>query len=268
MEAEAQSGLTNRVFRVRAERGAFFLRLPYPEAAGVIDRAAEAHNLTLAAACDLALPPVYCDAASGVLMTRAVAALEPPPTDLPAQLGAVLAKLHMSGAGFQGRIDPQAVFHAQAARLPLSGALVAEWQDLCQAIEALAARQEPDGEAPLVPSHGDPSPGNCLPVLGRVWLIDWEYSAMAAPAWDIAYALVEHDFDEAQERSFLQSYSAAGAAALHPAPAQLDVMKARCDAVSALWAFEQVAAGRDRSVFLPFARERQGRALRRLQGLL
>ena len=90
---------------------------------------------------------------------------------------------------------------------------------------------------------------------------------MAVPAWDLAYALVEHDFGEVEERSFLQSYAMAGAADLCPASGELELMKARCDAVSALWAFEQVAAGRDRNVFLPFARARRDRALRRLQDL-
>ncbi|MCK7612640.1 phosphotransferase [Roseibium sediminicola] len=263
IEADAQSGLTNRVFRVGAERGVFFLRLPCPEAAGVIDRVAEAHNLNLASANELALPPIYCDVASGILVTRAVTVLEPPPADLPEQLGAALARLHTSGTRFQGHIDPQAIFRAQAARLPLSSTLSAEWRELCRTIEALAEAKRPD--TLLVPSHGDPSPGNCLPVAGGVWLIDWEYSAMAVPAWDLAYALVEHDFGEVEEGSFLKSYCMAGAADLCPASAQLALMKARCDAVSALWAFEQVAAGRDRSVFLPFARARRDRALRRLQ---
>jgi len=268
LEAQAQLGLTNRVFRIRAELGTFYLRVPHPEAAGSIDRRAEAHNLDLAVACGLALPPVYCDAASGVLVTRAVTVLDPSPADLPRQLGQALGRLHVSGSGFQGRLDPNEVFQAQRERLPKSGANATEQEELFRAIEGLEARTGAAEFGPLVPSHGDPSPGNCLAVSEHLWLIDWEYSAMAVPAWDIAYAILEHGFAETAERLFLESYCATTAGALCPSEPHLELMKAKCDAISALWAFEQVAAGRDKPLFLTFARARRDRVLSRLKELV
>ena len=43
--------------------------------------------------------------------------------------------------------------------------------------------------AALVPCHNDPWPGNLLDADGpdgRIYLIDWEYSGMNDPMWDLA----------------------------------------------------------------------------------
>jgi len=263
LRAEADPGLSNRVYRVEAGKGVFFLRLPLKTQVAEVDRAAEAHNLKRAADLGLALPPVYCDVENAVLATRAVEVLDPPPADLPLQLGTAIGQLHASAVAFQGHLDPDQVGLAQLRRLPADNALSAEWRPLGDLLSGL--RNQPagaDGVMP-VPSHGDPSPGNCLAVAGKLWLIDWEFSAMAMPAWDVAYAILEHGFDEAGERLFLEGYRATAAAPFCPAPLQVEMMKTRCDAVSALWAFEQVAAGRERKLFLSFARTRRDRALDR-----
>ena len=42
------------------------------------------------------------------------------------------------------------------------------------------------GNRPSVPSHVDLICENILQQEDRIWFIDWEYSAMASPFWDIA----------------------------------------------------------------------------------
>ncbi|WP_157738900.1 phosphotransferase [Labrenzia sp. VG12] len=264
LQATASRGLSNRVFRLEAERGTFYLRLPLKQQAVRVDRVAEAHNLALAARLCLAVPPLYCDVEDAILLTRAVAVADPPPPTLPERLGTALGKLHASAEPFKGELDPGAVNREQLSRLPQEGVLSAEWQDLARALSALET-QECEQTALLVPSHGDVSPGNCLLSADGFWLIDWEFSAMAPPAWDLAYAILEHDFCERSEMVFMESYCAEGAGHLRPSTRELDVMKARCDAVSAFWALEQLVAGRDETVFLPFARERRDRLLCRVK---
>jgi thiamine kinase-like enzyme len=267
LEAVAEEGLSNRVFRLRAERGIFYLRLPHPGNPARIDRAAEAHNLGLAADLGLALTALYCDPGSGILATRAVPAETPTSADMPERLGAALGRLHVSGAAFRGRLDPGETLDALSAKLPRGEGLRQELTQLEHALAGLADLPGAREQSPLVPSHGDPSPGNCLLSGESFWLIDWEYSAMAEPAWDLAYAVLEHALTPGQERGLLASYRAAGAAHLCPAPETLALMKARCDAVSAFWAYSQVAAGRDREVYLPFARARRDRVLKRVERL-
>jgi thiamine kinase-like enzyme len=59
---------------------------------------------------------------------------------------------------------------------------------------------------PLVPSHCDLVPENCLDSGSRLFLIDWEYARMNDPAWDLAYLCVEGAFDRTQEQVLLASY--------------------------------------------------------------
>lgn len=268
LEAVDADGLTNRVVRVRAVKGRFYLRLPLPDNPARIDRAAEAHNLGVAADLGLALPPVYSDPQSGVLATRAVAAAAGPAADLPDRLGAALGRLHGSGAAFRGRLDPGEVLEAQRAEIFDSSGLEGDLARLEMALAKLAHLPAASAQGRLVPSHGDPSPGNCLDAPETFWLIDWEYSAMAEPAWDLAYAILEHGFSQTQERKLLESYRTAGAGHLAPGAEALELMKVRCDAVSALWAYGQAAAGRDPAVYLPFARARRDRVLERVENLI
>ncbi|POF29731.1 choline kinase family protein [Roseibium marinum] len=266
--AVPQAGLTNRVYRLEAERGLFFLRLPRPENAGLIDRQAEARNLGLAAELGLALPPLYVHPGEGILVTGAVDVMDCAPEDFPSRLGDTLGRLHGSGAEFAGVLDPDDVYRAQRDFLASAAELRPEIAPLDQALRELANRPADAGAIRRVPVHGDLSPGNCLWTPDRLWLIDWEYSAMADPAWDLAYAILEHGFSEVQESAFLAAYKAKQPTSLVPAGDRLEAMKARCDAVSALWALEQVARGRDAGIFLPFARGRRDRALARVRVLI
>ncbi len=262
---DRQAGLTNRVYRLEAENGTFFLRLPVPEAEGTVDRGAEARNIALASELDLALPALFCDCATGVLATRAADVLEERPADYPARLGAALSRLHGSGSAFAGLLDPDGIIRSQRQALGRAPELKSALAPLDQILEALAGRRPAGGGVRTVPSHGDLSPGNCLSTPDRLWLIDWEYSAMADPAWDLAYAILEHGFSVSREQTFLAAYRAGPARAFLPGGEELEAMKARCDAVSALWALEQAARGRDEAVFVPFACERRDRALARLE---
>ncbi|WP_269580702.1 choline/ethanolamine kinase family protein [Roseibium sp. Sym1] len=261
--AVLQPGLTNRVFRLQAELGDFFLRLPAPGSAGTVNRMAEAHNLKLAVELDLAVPALFCDVSSGILLTRALIVADRPPANLAWRIGAVLGRLHASGAVFQDVLSPDAVLATQRQSLSGQPGLLRDFALLERALVDAGGGEE---TLVRVPSHGDPSPGNFLATADRLWLIDWEYSAMADPAWDLAYAILEHGFTGDREGHLLEGYRAAGA--LCPTPARLEVMKAKCDAVSACWALEQLAAGREEEIYRPFAAARHDRALRRLQDML
>ncbi|PVB59768.1 hypothetical protein DCO57_20420 [Labrenzia sp. 011] len=266
-KAVPQAGLTNRVYRLEAERGVFFLRLPTAGNEGLVDRQAEACNLALAAGLGLALPPLYVHPGDGILLTAALEVAERVPADLPARLGAALGRLHSSGALFAGRLDPVEVYGTQREFLTSEVELLPEVAALDRAMQALEDRAGRGEDVRLVPVHGDLSPGNCLWAEDRLWLIDWEYSALADPAWDLAYAILEHEFSQAQETAFLHAYRTGQAAGVVPGETRIEAMKVRCDAVSALWALEQVARGRDAGTFLPFARNRRERALARLREL-
>lgn len=239
----------------------FFLRLPRAETAGMVNRDDEAENIRCAADLGVALGPLFCDPASGILLTRAIETVSVPPEVLCVHLGEALGRLHASRNVFRGILDPEQVIGAQKRALGSGG----QTQEVAALLERALLEMKPHERADhgrlTVPSHGDPSPGNCLMASDRLWLIDWEYSAMAEPAWDLAYASLENGFSAAQETGFLEAYRRCAGNRLCPERRDLEIMKAKCDAVSALWGLEQFLKGSDKTDFLAFAHARRDRAL-------
>ena len=56
------------------------------------------------------------------------------------------------------------------------------------------------------PCHCDPSLANLIDTGERVWLVDWEYSGMNDPMWDLAYLSNEAALDPDRERALATAY--------------------------------------------------------------
>jgi len=67
-----------------------------------------------------------------------------------------------------------------------------------------------DRDHEYVPSHNDLVLENLLLDDGRTWLIDWEFSAMASPFWDLASLANAAGLDYAGSRELLRLYCAGG----------------------------------------------------------
>ncbi|WP_162009336.1 choline kinase family protein [Labrenzia sp. CE80] len=249
-------GLTNRVYRIECANGDFVLRLPRVETAMLIDRHAERANLLAAAERGVALAPLLCDVATGVLLSPALDEL--PDLVSPAALGGLVGRLHGQVEGFEGALDLKML-------LQVPSHLDDSLQNRFAPLERALAEHPVKTDAPLVASHCDLSPGNILMTASGPTLIDFEYSGMAPPAWDLAYAVLEHGYDQSSESGFLEAYAAADGNL--PEPEALKGMKMHCDAVSSLWALGQAASGNDAEDFLDFAERRIARALRIADGL-
>ena len=70
--------------------------------------------------------------------------------------------------------------------------------------------QVQDRDPDYVPSHADPVLENLMRGHDRVWLIDWEFSAMASPCWDLAILCNAADLDYTESRNLLADYCARG----------------------------------------------------------
>jgi thiamine kinase-like enzyme len=115
-----------------------------------------------------------------------------------------------------------------------------------------------------VPCHNDPWPGNLLDADGRIYLIDWEYSGMNDPMWDLADLSVEAEFGPEQDRAMMQTYHGTG---LSPALySRLEVYKAMSDLHWSVWSFVQRAKGNPADDFWSYALERLGRSKARMGG--
>lgn len=258
------AGLTNRSFLL--ERGAerLVLRLPGPGTARYIDRRAELHNHRIAA--ELGLAPEILLADPECLVTRYLDGAQPlQPEDFAVSatveaVGRLLGRLHRSGRHFRGRMD---LFPKIDQYLTLAGpAAENALKDLRAAAEPARLALEASPVA-WVPSHIDPSPANFLRRGDALFLIDWEYSAMCEPAWDLAGVAIEARLDAAQRRRLLSAYGAGEDA---PPRARVELFRALLHLVAASWAAAQVPAAEDADSYRELARGYTERAWPLIEG--
>ena len=202
----ALPSFTNRTFRIARGGESFTLRLPGRGTERYIDRAAEAANARAANAIGLGAEIIFADPASGIMVTRFIedaVALSPAALKDSASLQAtvgLLRRLHESGLAFQGQMKlyPKMDEYLALAPAPALLALRREGEKLRPLLER--------GWGPLRPCHVDPAPHNFIVAHGRRYLLDWEYSAMCEPLWDLAGLSIEGEFDAGQDCQMLAAY--------------------------------------------------------------
>lgn len=244
--AERLQSASNGVYRV----GDVVVRLPSRSRVGV-DRAAERSNMRLAADRGLA-PELLGWSDDGALVTQRLpgAALRPDDGDtLAAEVGALLRSVH-EGSGFAGTHDPWQMSERLAAR----GATDATCDQLAAVLAPLrfAAAQR-------APCHGDPWPGNIVRDGTRLYLVDWEYSGMGDPLWDVADFATECDLDEAAEVRLVRAYL--GRVPDSPTLHRVRVYRCLSDLLWARWSLEEHAQANDTDDFVAEARRRAERGL-------
>ncbi|MSO65027.1 MAG: hypothetical protein EXQ85_04380 [Alphaproteobacteria bacterium] len=243
-------GLTNRSFRLQAPDYGhdIVLRLAGPGTAAFIARDAELHHASLAAAAGLAPAVLYGDATSGTLVTGFVADARPltsadfaDPTILEA-IARHLRRVHDLADRFRGGLDPFVALDRYAAAA--GNARIAAWR---RAVEAIR-RDLTHLREPAVAAHVDPVPANWLWSERRgITLIDWEFSALADPVWDLATLAVEGALDEAAETHLLAAY---GHSDFRQRQRKLRLMKPIVSLLAIAWAQAALPPGPGRHILI------------------
>ncbi len=257
---ERLGGLTNRVYRV----GDAVLRLPGKGTEAYIDRQAEAVAARAAAAAGVSPQVLHVEPATGIMVTRLIPeAVTMTPEGFaarpgaPARAGQVFARLHGSGARFPTRFELFAMIDDYLRLLaPRDVSLPEGYHDVlgeAQAVRAALSRRD----LPLAPCHCDPLCENFLDTGERMWVVDWEYSGMNDPMWDLGDLSVEAAFSEAQEEEMLAAYFGQ-----EPQPGDRGRMvayKAMCDLLWTLWGLIQFSDGNPADDFRAYADTRFAR---------
>ena len=113
------------------------------------------------------------------------------------------------------------------------------------------AKRSPRAPIAFRSCHCDPTGRNLLDTGERVWLVDWEYSGLNDPYWDLSYCSFQAGLPEAADARLLAAY-------LRRAPdsaeaARMAAMKAPIELMSALWALIQDAHGNRAADFAAYA---------------
>jgi thiamine kinase-like enzyme len=91
----------------------------------------------------------------------------------------------------------------------------------------------------LAPCHCDPLAENFLDNGERMWIVDWEYSGMNDPYWDLGDVSVEAAFGPEQDRTMMNAYC--GGDAPPHLFGRMVMYKAMCDLLWTLWGLIQHA---------------------------
>ncbi len=239
-------GLTNLVFRVDHGGEQYVLRIPGKGTEEYINRANEAQAAREAARAGVSPDVLHFDAKTGVMVTRLIDnAVTMSPDGFktiagaPARAGAAFRKLHKSGAKFNFRFelfsmidDYLRILAAKEIELPVG------YHDVVREAEAVRAALNAH-PLPIVACHCDPLCENFLDTAKRMWIVDWEYSGMNDPMWDLGDLAVEGRFDRDQEEEMIRAYFGG-----EPNPAErgrIVIYKAMCDLLWTLWGLIQHA---------------------------
>ncbi len=253
-------GLTNRVWQL----GDHILRIPGEGTAEYIDRANEAVAARAAAAAGVAPAVLHADPATGLMVTRFIPdtvtmtpALFRTRPGSPTRAARAFRQLHDSGQTFPARFDLFAMIDDYRHLLEAKSVDLPEGYEETLADAQTVRAALSTHPLPLVPCHCDPLCENFLDTGTRMWIVDWEYSGMNDPMWDLGDLSVEAGFDAAQDEELLTAYFNGPA---RPADrGRMVIYKAMCDLLWTLWGLIQHANANPADDFMAYAKGRFAR---------
>jgi thiamine kinase-like enzyme len=265
---ERLGGLTNRVYRL----GAHCLRIPGKGTAEYINRANEAVAAREAAKAGVSPEVLHFDDSTGLMVTRFVEGAETMSPEkfktrpaAPARAAAAFRKLHDSGAVFPFRFELFAMIDGYLDVLATRDvALPAGYHDVVRDADQSIRAALGAHRLPLAPCHCDPLCENFLDTGRRMWIVDWEYSGMNDPLWDLGDLSVEAAFDATQEEEMMRAYFDG-----EPRPSErgrVAIYKAMCDLLWTLWGLIQLANGNPADNFRAYADGRFARCKAMMEG--
>lgn len=257
---ERLGGLTNLVFRV----GDACVRLPGPGTEEYINRTHEAAAARAAAEAGVSPQIIHVDPETGIMATRFIeGATTMTPEGFRADIGSVrrageaFRQLHTSGARFPFTFELFAMIDDYLRILSTKDVTLPEgYHEVvseAQTVRAALARKP----AKLVACHCDPLCENFLDTGERILIVDWEYSGMNDPMWDLGDLSVEAGFDSRQDQALMEAYFGGS-----PDPsdrARMVIYKAMCDLLWTLWGLIQLANGNPAEDFRAYADDRFAR---------
>lgn len=263
-------GLTNYNY-IMEIRGKFYvIREPGLMTERMLNRSAEHTNNVIASELGINSVCVYFDQRSGIKISEYVAngetfaALDPNTPECLRAVAALLKTTHASPKPFPNVFDwEQELLKYERIAQDLNGQLFSDYPYLKKMLLEFISRNVTSFEQ--YPCHNDTVPENFLmdPVSRRPYLIDWEYSGMNDPTWDIAMYILESRLSgHAVSEFFSYYYGAAG-------PMQSELMKIKCFAMAqdllwSVWAVVRHYSGED---FLDYCYNRYNRFRRNLKYL-
>lgn len=246
VQCERLGGLTNLVYKLTVDGDAYVLRIPGEGTDEYIDRKVEAHNARVAARAGVSAEVLFADAQGGLMLSRYLpgcATMTPESfcavAGAPARAAVALKRMHSCRQAFMFRFELFNMIDEYLGVLEKLGATLPDgYHDVVK--ESGAVREALSANpVELAPCHCDPLCENFLDNGERMWIVDWEYSGMNDPIWDLGDLSVEAGFNESHDREMMEAYC--GGAVPPAIYGRMVIYKAMCDLLWTLWGLIQHA---------------------------
>lgn len=263
-------GLTNYNYIMDIHGKDYVVREPGLMTERMLNRPAEHINNIIASELGINSVCVYFDQHSGIKVSEYIpngktfAVLNPGASECLRSVAALLKTTHASPKPFPNIFDWETeLLKYEKIAQDLHGQLFSDYPYLKESLLSFIAKNA--GPFESYPCHNDTVPENFLMDCGkhRPYLIDWEYSGMNDPAWDIAMYIGESRLSSHAISEFFSYYYGA------KGPLHAELMKIKCfimaqDLLWSIWALVRHYSGED---FLDYCYNRYNRFRRNLRQL-
>lgn len=266
---EQIGGMSNKNFKVTIGENEYVLRVPGNGSEGMVVRTNEEQNSLMA--CKIGISPSihYFNSGTGIKLAEYIKnaeTLNHATIQRRAhlkQIAGIYKKLHQSNVRFNNDFN---VFHEirnyEHLLLKSDVKMYPEYGDIRDKVFQMETRLNDIG-IQLAPCHNDSVAENFIKSEdGTIYLIDWEYSGMNDPIWDLGALFLESEFTEDSKDFFLDIYFD-GKIPNH-LEEKLLIYEVLMDVLWSMWTVIKEAKGDD---FGTYGKDRLQRAILNLQKL-
>ena len=209
--------MSNKNFKVRRGEHEYVLRVPGNGSEGMVERSNEEQNSMLACRMGINPPVRYFNINTGIKLADFVENAETlnratiQRTSNMRQIADIFKKLHYSNIRFGNEFNVFREICSYENLLQKAGGKMYDGYELVR--EKVLKLEDYLNQlgVSVKPCHNDLVAENFLKAKnGIIYLIDWEYSGMNDPMWDIAALFLENDFSEENKDYFLNYYFEGG----------------------------------------------------------
>ena len=206
-------GMTNKNFKVVIKGKEYVLRIPGNGTESMINRREEKYNAAIASKLGIDTELLYFNEETGIKIAELIPNAETLNSkmvkrqDIMELTTANFRKLHHSGLEMANHFDVfEKMDEYERLMVEANGQPYHPYEEVKEQVMILKKIYQAM-DIKLTPCHIDPVPENMVKSgEDRVYFIDWEYSGMNDPMWDIAAHSMESSFTPEEEELFLSLY--------------------------------------------------------------
>ena len=245
LSVEQLGGMTNQNYLAKTTNKQYIVKFFGKGTEKLINRQDEKYNLELLKDLDLDVKNYLFDIEAGIKVNEYIeSAITLDSTSIKTKfdkIAPILQTIHASGKELRGEFAPfQEIKKYESLideKIPYANyeAVREEVFSLEKRLAALGVDRK-SCHIDLVPENFIESPQ------GRLYLIDWEYSSMNDPMWDLAALFLESEFTSQEEEAFLSHYESEQTPVSRE---KIAIYKILQDAIWSLWTIYKEEQGAD-----------------------